>query len=63
MRGRPCVQCGTICADVSNMEADMDCPDRSKSDNEVLDGIEWENYGSDKGPAPVPSQAWGPGGE
>ncbi|CAL1128508.1 unnamed protein product, partial [Cladocopium goreaui] len=57
-RGRPCVQCGTICADVSNM-ADMECPDRSKSDNEVLDGIEWETYG-DSAP---PSHAWGMGGK
>lgn len=57
-RGRPCVQCGTICADVSNM-ADMECPDSSKSDNEVLDGIEWETYG-DSAP---PSHAWGMGGK
>eukprot|EP00435_Cladocopium_sp_Y103_P069224 s444_g32.t3 len=62
-RGRPCVQCGTICTDVSNteaVEADMEFPDRSKSDNEVLDGIELEAYG---GSAPVPSQAWGTGGK
>ena len=57
LRGRPCIECGTLCTDVSNLEIEVD----SASDNEpIATGNEWEVYGLS---GTVPIHRWGMGGK
>ena len=57
-RGRPCIECGTLCTDVANLEIEV--PD-ARSDNETIaTGNEWEVYGLS---GTVPIHRWGMGGK